>query len=118
MTQEQIQALNDTLRRMCENADKIERAKGSEYLIAKEVKKFWRRTYPADVVCYFKQKYEHEKDWEWMATIGFYNGYDMDSVNFLHDFWEGQTCVKDITIVNLDDVMEYYYDNVIDKTGG
>lgn len=93
----------------------MKECKGSEHLVAKEVKSFWEKTYPADVVCFFKQKYEDEKEYDAIATIAYYDGQNIDNVEFHDDFWEGQTVAKDITIVNLDDVMMYYYDNVIEK---
>lgn len=99
---------------------KRDRTKDSDYIATGAVKDFWKNYHPEDVVIYFKQKYEYENDdkWEQVDTIAYYDGANSDNVAFLDDFFEGQTCIKDIHVVNLEDVMEYYYDNVIDKTGG
>lgn len=82
-------------------------------IVAEIVRLYWRRTHFAqDMVVYFKQKYEHEKDWEWCEEIAFCNSdTDMDNVSFLNDFCEGQTCVNIYEIVPLTDVIHQYHIN-------
>ena len=64
------------------------------------------------LIAFFYQKYEWESDdeWEWHEEL-----VDIDSgaVVFLYDFCEGQTCVKDLTLVPLSAVTKYYTDNVL-----
>lgn len=78
-------------------------------IIEQEVKKFWKKEYPQDVVAFFYQKYEHEAEWEWCEEVVECNGSDdYENMTFLNDFCEGQTCVKDVTIVSLSEVIAYY----------
>ena len=59
-------------------------------------------------------KYEYDDEWEWCEELVFCQGYnDYKTVIFEDDFCEGQTCVKDISIVPLDDIVEYYVKNNI-----
>lgn len=64
------------------------------------------------LIAFFYQKYEFESDdeWEWCEEL-----VDIDSgaLIFLYDFCEGQTCVKDLTVVPLSAVTGYYADNVL-----
>lgn len=85
-------------------------------IIANAVREYWERNYPTDVVAFFYQKYEFERDdeWEWCEELVFPQGSDnWETVIFQNDFCEGQTCVKDITIVELDKITSYYAENVI-----
>lgn len=85
-------------------------------IIANAVREYWKRNYPTDVVAFFHQKYEFESDdeWEWCEELVFPQGSDnWETVIFQNDFCEGQTCVKDITIVELDKITSYYAENVI-----
>jgi hypothetical protein len=83
-------------------------------IIEAEVRKFWEESgYSFDVVAFFYQKYDWETEWCFCSEIvmsdSSYN-YDM---TFLNDFCEGQTCVKDLKIVPLHDVLEYYAEDRI-----
>lgn len=85
-------------------------------IIANAVREYWKRNYPTDVVAFFYQKYEFERDdeWEWCEELIFPQGSDnWETVIFQNDFCEGQTCVKDITIVELEKITSYYAENVI-----
>lgn len=99
-------------------ADAIERLlkdmrsnkKYSEDIIAEAVRKFWHENrISEDVVVFFWQKYETDDEWEWceelVETRGFTNFEDM---TFLSDFCEGQTMVKGIKVVPLEEVTRFY----------
>jgi len=80
--------------------------------IADEVRKYWKNNYIQDVVAFFWQKYDYEADskWEWHEEVVFCEScYSDDTkLSFLYDFCEGQTCVKDVVIVPLSEVTEFY----------
>lgn len=81
-------------------------------IIADAVKRYWRITYPQDVIAFFWQKYEDETEWEWLEELVEAMGeHDYENMMFLNDFCEGQTCVKDIAIVPLNKVTAYYAEN-------
>ena len=81
-------------------------------IIGDAVRAFWRKTYPQDVIAFFRQKYNFETDWEFCAELISNSGSDdYDSVIFNDDFCEGQTEVKDIMIVPLEEIIEFYHDN-------
>lgn len=81
----------------------------SDDIIAKEVRRFWRKSYPQEVIVYFWQKYKFENSWDWREElVECASPVDYESVIFYDDFCEGQTCVKDITIVPLDTVIGFY----------
>ena len=88
-------------------------AKSYSYdVIEKQVKAFWQETYPQDVIAFFHQKYSWEKEWEWCEELVESNGSgDFENMTFLNDFCEGQTDVKDIYIVPLKEVTEFYSKN-------
>ena len=84
-------------------------------IIANAVREYWKENYPTDVIAFFYQKYDFESDdeWEWCEELIYPEGSDnWDDVIFHSDFCEGQTCVKDITIVELDKITSYYVENV------
>ena len=91
--------------------------KDSYDFVAKAVRKYWEDTYPQDVVAFFYQKYEYEQEWYWHEELVEYeSSSDYQTVYFLNDFCEGQTCVKDITVVPLSEVTSYYARNELRKT--
>lgn len=78
-------------------------------IIADAVREFWSKTYPQNVIAFFYQKYEHDTEWERHGELIECNSSDdYENVIFNNDFCEGQTCVKGLEIVSLDEVMEYY----------
>jgi hypothetical protein len=84
----------------------------SDDIIANAVREYWETSIPRDVVVFFSQKYDSESKWERCEEVALcYASDDYSTVQFLSDFCEGQTCVKDVTIVPLTDVISYYYDN-------
>ena len=92
--------------------------KDSYDFVAEAVRKYWEDTYPQDVVVFFYQKYEYEQEWDWHEELVECEGSsDYQTVYFLNDFCEGQTCVKDITVAPLSEVTSYYARNELWKTG-
>lgn len=90
----------------------MDEARDSYDIIADAVREYWKLNYPCDVVAFFFQKYEHERDneWEWCEEVITCTSSNIDraEIEFLNDFCEGQTCVKDIHIVPLYEVTGYY----------
>ena len=78
-------------------------------IIAEAVKRFWRNTYPQDVVAFFSQKYSWENEWVWCEELVECCGADnYEKMTFLSDFCEGQTDVKDVVITPLREVTALY----------
>lgn len=91
--------------------------KDSYDFVAEAVRKYWEDTYPQDVVAFFFQKYDFENEWDWYEELVMcVSSSDSETVEFLRDFCEGQTCVKDITVVPLSEVTSYYARNELWKT--
>lgn len=83
-------------------------------VISDAVTAYWKENYPCDVIAFFYQKYSYETKWEWMEELVECNGYDdYENMTFLYDFCEGQTDVKDITIVPLSEVTRHYAETKI-----
>lgn len=83
--------------------------KTSYNIIEDEVFKLWRESgYSYDVVAFFYQKYEWETEWHFCSEIVISDSSYTYEMTFLNDFCEGETCVKDLKIVPLRDVLEYY----------
>ena len=87
--------------------------------VAECVRDFWNKSYPQDVVVFFRQKYSFENIWELheelVECIGSCNFRDME---FLHDFCEGQTDFMLEKIVPLSDILECYRIKELDTQGG
>lgn len=78
-------------------------------IVADKVRSFWKETYPQDVVAFFFQKYSFESEWEYCRELIYPHGSDdYDTVIFHSDFCEGQTEIKNIKIVPLDEIIESY----------
>lgn len=79
-------------------------------IVEEAVRKYWNENYPCDVVAFFWQKYDYEPDtaWIWCEEIVMCTSTIDNSMAFLSDFCEGQTCVKGIRIVSLDEVTAFY----------
>lgn len=85
-------------------------------IIAETVQKYWRKSYPQDVVVFFYQKYSHETDWRQCEELVIaHSDSDYESITFLDDFCEGETDVKDIRIVPLWVVLSTYRVDYIDN---
>ena len=83
--------------------------KNSYDYIADAVRAYWKDVYPQDVVVFFRQKYSCDDEWECHEEVAFCESdSDYETVSFLMDFCEGQTCVKDVIVVPLLEVTEYY----------
>lgn len=84
-------------------------------IIAERVRTFWKATYPQDVIVFFCQKYDFDNEWEECAELVSPHGSDdYEQVIFQNDFCEGQTDVKDIKIVPLDEIISFYSENHIE----
>ena len=82
-------------------------------IVADAVRKYWNEVshYTCDVIAFFYQKYDFEsdKDWRFEQELCMpHSSGDFNTVEFLDDFCEGETEVKDIRIVPLDDILDYY----------
>ena len=89
-------------------------------VIEEAVKAFWRTTYPQDVIAFFYQKYDFQDDneWEWCEElVNSHSSTDYENMTFQTDFCEGQNCVKDVTIVTLDEVTSYYTKHKLKQEG-
>lgn len=83
--------------------------KTTDDIIADKIRKFWNSGHAyEDVAVFFWQKYDFETEWEFVKTTAYTPDFDGDIVIFNTDFCEGQTDVKDVTIVPLYDVLTYY----------
>ena len=81
-------------------------------VVADAIREYWKTNYPRTVIAFFYQKYKHDNEWEWCEELAECHAFnDYETVIFQNDFCEGQTCVKDILIVPLDDIVEYYTKN-------
>ena len=86
-------------------------------LVEEKVREYWEQTYPQDVIAFFEQKYDSPYDNEWVKheeLVMSYGDYCGDKMEFLTDFCEGQTLARNIKIVPLFDVLQYYREQVID----
>ena len=82
-------------------------------IVAQAVREFWNTSIPQLVIAFFYQKYDFDKEWEWCEELIETNGdMDYETVVFENDFCEGQTQVKDITIVPFDEVTSYYAEHM------
>ena len=89
----------------------IKGKKDSYDIIGEAVTEFWNKTYAMDVVAFFRQKYEHEDDTRWefhQELVESHSCDPADGMTFLNDFCEGETDVKDIKIVALEDILDFY----------
>lgn len=97
-------------------------ARDSYDIIGDAVHEYWRENYPCDVVAFFWQKYDFEPDtqWQWCEEVITCTSSNIDraGIEFLDDFCEGQTCVKDVRIVPLSDVTEFYTKHNFEREEG
>lgn len=85
-------------------------------IIATKVREYWKATYPQEVIAFFYQKYDFEEEWEMCRElISPHGSDDYERVIFENDFCEGQTDVKDVHIVSLDEIIDFYTDNIKNK---
>ena len=88
-------------------------------IVEKAILEYWDEHHiQEDMVAFFYQKYEFEsdKDWEWHEEIVLADGYG--SMDFLTDFCEGQTCVKNLTLIPLSTVLHQYSESKHFKNSG
>ena len=87
-------------------------------IVAEAVRKFWKENRPQPVIAFFYQKYDYDNKWEWCEEfIECESRSNYDMVIFQMDFCEGQEDVKDLTIVSLDEVIDFYVKNKIRQDG-
>lgn len=82
--------------------------------VAEAVRNFWKKTHPQTVIVFFDQKYEYESDDEWehcQEMVDCYSDIDCEHVEFQIDFCEGQTCIRNIKVVPLDIIVNFYEKN-------
>lgn len=73
------------------------------------VRHYWHSHYPQEMIAFFYQKYEHEDRWEWRQELIECEGSDdYENVTFLNDFCEGQTDIKCLTVLPLNQILDYY----------
>lgn len=78
-------------------------------IVADEIIKFWKKTYPQIVIAFFDQKYDYESRWEQHNELAFPVGdWDYENMEYQYDFCEGQTDVRNIHIASLEEVTEFY----------
>lgn len=88
--------------------------KNSYDVIANKIREYWKNNFPQDVIVFFEQKYSYDTTWEvHQELVECESDTDYESVTFLNDFCEGQTQIRNIKIVPLSIVTQYYYDDVI-----
>lgn len=81
--------------------------------VQEAVVRYWKQKghYPQEMIAFFYQKYEHEDRWEWcQELIECESSDDYESVTFLNDFCEGQTEIKSLKVVPLEQILDYYVD--------
>ena len=86
-------------------------------LVEEKVREYWKQTYPQDMVAFFEQKYDDPYDKEWIKheELVMSCGDLTDRMEFLNDFNEGQTMIRNLVVVPLDEVLMHYRKNVIEK---
>lgn len=94
--------------------------KDSYNIIGDAVRNFWKQEgFATNVIVFFSQKYSDDKQWEQCQELAMCNSdTDFENVIFLSDFCEGQTEVANIHIVELDNVTDFYYKEIINKKYG
>ena len=74
----------------------------SDKIVADAVREWWRTHYFGSVVVFFKQKHEHDDEYEPTHIIASQAAWgDSETVEFDWDFCEGETDVQDIQIFDL-----------------
>lgn len=84
----------------------------SDDYVGEAVRNFWKsNNYAFPVVAFFYQKYKFETQWERCTElINCDSDTDLKTVIFENDFCEGQQDIKNIHIVSLEEVFEFYFD--------
>lgn len=84
--------------------------KRTDDIVTEAIRNFWDNNgFPEDVVVFFDQKYDYEDRWEHIRCIVTPNGSnDFETVCFEWDFNEGQTDIRNIRIVTLEEVLDKF----------
>lgn len=85
----------------------------SDDIIENAIEQFWGYVGKCNCVAFFEQKYDHQENWEKIRCVVYpYEGMNDDiKMIFDWDFCEGQTDVRSIVIVALDDILDFYETN-------
>lgn len=76
-------------------------------IIAKAIKDYTNmqikdnRPIDSEYIVHFYQKYEWDDKWEECTVIVYCDGFPLGAIEFSNDFYEGQTEVKEISIMAL-----------------
>ena len=82
------------------------------------MREFWETNYCQDVIVFFRQKYDSDKEWEWHEELVEWNGhYSTPDMTFHNDFYEGQNCVQIVAVVPLHEVTAYYAEHQLPHNG-
>ena len=85
--------------------------------VAEAVRDYWNKTYPQDMVAFFEQKYDdpYDKEWIEMEELIESEGDFSDNIIFHNDFNEGQTMIRNLEVVPLNDVLQFYRQHNIES---
>lgn len=91
-----------------------ENKRDSYTIVGEKVRAFWRETYPQNCIAFFEQKYTWEDKWDEREELIECNDCgDYETVIFENDFCEGQTDVRNVIVVSLNEVCDLYRDRII-----
>lgn len=80
--------------------------------VSHAVRSYWKSHYPQPVIAFFYQKYDFEDVWEQCSElIDCESDMDCESVIFENDFCEGQTDIKCLHVVSLNNILNYYFEH-------
>lgn len=85
--------------------------------VAEAVRDYWNKTHPQDMVAFFEQKYDdpYDKEWIEMEELIESEGDLSDNIIFHNDFNEGQTMIRNLEVVPLYDVLQFYRQHKIES---
>ena len=72
------------------------------------VRDHWRKTYYSTAIVMMATSYdgkEYHQSHDVVSPFSDHN--DIDSMEFLHDWWEGQKYIKIFGVINIDDIEEF-----------
>ena len=85
--------------------------KNSYDIVGEAVEKFWDKNYPRDVIAFFEQRGDYD-GWEECNELVEFTGDVSRQMEFRSDFCEGQNRVRNLHIVPLDVVTDYFRKNM------
>ena len=77
-------------------------------IVSDEIRKFWHKIgYTCEVIVFFEQKYEHEKEWrEYEEYASPHSSDNFDRVYFPNDFCEGERQGQNIKVMRFETAAE------------